>query len=178
MNDLDTAIRSVVRALVDAAPPPPAFPGNPSHTPLSARRSARHLALAAAATVVGVAVAGGLIATGQDRPTQVSTSQGDGPTRPHAATSYLCDAHPALDVTVPDATGGPTEGPAAHNPPLADGQRGIHWTTADGTVDLRWPAQTPPIYGDGRAGTSAVLSAGESVSPGRSEIDVAPASNA
>jgi hypothetical protein len=68
-------------------------------------------------------------------------------------------------------------GTAPSTPPLGGGQRAIHWTTPEGTVELRWPGRAQPIYADGSAIIST-LSAGESLSAGRAEIDVAPAPDA
>lgn len=175
MNDLDTALRSVANALVEGAPPPPPFP-NGSGEPLTPNRPPMlRFVLAAGAAIVVVTSAAAVI--GRDNPTRVAATQGDRPIQSHAPASYLCESDPAIRVTVPGATAGPTEGAGPRTAPLVDGQRAVHWMTAEGIVDLRWPARTQPIYDDGNAVTST-LHGGESVSEGRSEIDVAPAPNA
>lgn len=169
MNDLDTELRSVARALVDGAPPPPPFPNEPLR---SGRQPVQRLIVAAVAVAL-TGVVGTAIVVGRDNPTDIVASDGDEPAGSSAVTPYRCDAEPALRFTVPRATGGPTDGQAPRTPPLANGQRAIHWSTADGGVEVRWPGRTQPTYNDGTAVVST-LTAGESVSPGRAEIDVAP----
>lgn len=173
MNDLDTELRSVARALVDGGPQPPPFPNESLR---STKPLVRRIAVAAAAAAL-IGVVAGAIIVGRDNPTNIVASEGDEPSPTSTVPSYRCGVEPALRVTVPAATSGPTDGPALRTAPLVDGQRAIHWSTADGTVELRWPARTQPIYDDGNAVIST-LTAGESVSPGRAEIDVSPPPNA
>ena len=177
MNDLDNELRSVARALVDGAPAPPPFPSASVNALPSTRHLARRFAVAAAGVGALVAIAGAVLVIASDDATRVVASHGDDTTRPSATRSYACGPEPALRVTVPAAIGGPTDGPAPGTPPLRERQRAIHWTTADGSVELRWPGRTQPLYDDGAAVIST-LAAGESVSAGRSEIDVAPAPTA
>ena len=178
MNDLETELRAVARALVADAPPPPPFATLAGTTSASMpRRPDRRVAVVAAVLVlVLVGAAGAAILLGRDDPARVVASVRDEAGQPTAA-PHRCDGDPALRVTVPDARRGATDGPAPGNPPLAAGQRAIHWSTAEGFVELRWPGRTQSIYDDG-ASVISTLVASESVSAGRSEIDVHPAPNA
>jgi hypothetical protein len=164
MNDLDETLRSVARALVEDAPPPPAF-DSASVAAVSPRGSARPLIWAAVAIVVSGAA---VVSVAHTRHEAVPVNAADGPRDSH---SNACGADPAVRVTVPGSTGGPTPGAAPGQRRLQPGQRAEYWSLADGVVELRWPAAPPRVYDDGTTPVSTLF-VSEAIVGGRDQIDV------
>jgi hypothetical protein len=76
--------------------------------------------------------------------------------------SFACAAELPMAITVPAAIRGPIDGPAPGGVPTDPGQVVRHWQRADGAVEARWPAPTPPVYGPRtpRASTGSMPASG------------------
>ncbi|MDQ3757184.1 MAG: hypothetical protein M3394_04985 [Actinomycetota bacterium] len=167
MTDLDNELRTVARMLVADAPPPPPLSAIESVTMAPAwRRPSVVLAAAAAGAVAVAAVV--LLPADSPRPSAVAAA-GDKAKESTAA----CAGPLPFALEVPDATGGPVEGPAPGAAEPAAGQLVRHWPRAEGAVEVRWPATPQPLYGDGAVTPPSV---GQAMRPGSTAIDVAPPS--
>lgn len=164
MPDLDTDLRTIVHALVAEAPTPPSFPiAASASAPRRLRWVAFAVATAAAATVAAVAVVDSNETTTVD-----STGTASAP----VPSTTTCGTDLPLSITATAATGGAVAGPAPGRPAAIPGQFVQHWPTADGAVEVRWPAAAQPLYGD--PSDASTLGASEAFSPARVEIDVHP----
>jgi hypothetical protein len=62
-------------------------------------------------------------------------------------TTAPCGTELPVKVAVPDATSGPTDGPAVGMPEAASGQIVKHWTRSVGVIEVRWPPDPRPLSG-------------------------------
>ena len=133
-----------------------------------------------APVVVGLAVAsiafvGTVVAANVDRDPRVIASApplGEGRGRGDKTGPYTCAAQPPLDIGVPGASDGALIGTAPGARVAEPGQRVVHWTTTVGSVEVRWPATPPPLYGD--TSRLSTLHASEMATPTQTAIDVDP----
>jgi hypothetical protein len=118
---------------------------------------------AAVALLIGIpaflartqAPGGGTVAGATDTTTTTRVSEVTATSTPETTTtttitrvnpSYVCGAELPWGVGLPEDFTGPHEGPSPHSSDTAeDGQLIVHWLGRDGSVEIRWPANTKYI---------------------------------
>jgi hypothetical protein len=172
-----TAIEATTGAAAAASPGADAAPhraGDVADLHRSGRRG-RHVLwvpprAAAAAAVVVLLMAGGVALlqrnTGDVDETvaagEPSSGQAAGDPAAGGASPFSCGDDLPVDVVVPAGFEGPATGPGGDaDPGPAPGQFVLHWQSAEGAVEVRWPAdpegagRRDAIRDSGSGGTSA-----------------------
>lgn len=117
-------------------------------------RRRRRLALAGVAAVVFVAGISAFAVQGQgaDRTVVSADDHGRAPTvdeRPDPEPT--CGPGSPAGLRTPESV---RQGPAPGAPAAAPGQTVLHWTSSNGLIEVRWPADAKPLYGEVAAARS------------------------
>jgi hypothetical protein len=177
VNDqIERDLRKVLGDIVAQAPQHLRQPDHLGH--VSAPVKHRSPLLVVALGVSLVAVIAGLVALRYrtTAPAQVPTTEVATTVPPLPSPvvgTPTCGTDLPVNISVPNSIAGPINGAA----PLAiqraaDGQYSRYWNVSGGAVEVRWPADSQPLYNSDQLAPDPFTSGGSAVAQDGSEIDI------